>query len=281
MSEQSAAGPVTVGPVTVGPLSVGPASVGPASVGPVTLGIDIGGTNLKAGLLDADGKMLGERVRVPTPHEALPAKVVELLVTLVRPLGTFSRVSVGFPGVVRQGVVMTAPNLGTQHWVNFALADTLARTLGQPVRMLNDATVQGLGVIGGQGLECVITLGTGFGFALYQDGRLAPHLEMGQHIARRSLTYDLYVGDAARNELGKKRWLRRVDRTIKALRVLTNFDTLYVGGGNARLIKAVMPADIRLISNEAGITGGVKLWAAALDDAFAGAPRAEGTDRPV
>ena len=248
---------------------------------PITLGIDIGGTNLKAGLLDVEAKMLGARVRVPTPHPARPSDVVDVLVALVRPLGLFHRVSVGFPGVVRQGVVRTAPNLGTDHWAGYPLAAALQRSLGQPVRMLNDATVQGLGVIGGQGLECVITLGTGFGFALYQDGRLAPHLEMGQHIARRSLTYDLYVGDAARNELGKKRWLRRVDRTIKALRVLTNFDTLYVGGGNARLIKAVMPADIRLISNEAGITGGVKLWAAALDDAFAGAPRAEGTDRPV
>ncbi len=254
---------------------------GPQITGPVTLGIDIGGTNLKAGLLDADGKLVSDRAHVPTPHLAHPSEVVELLVTLVRPLGAFQRVSVGFPGVVRQGVVKTAPNLGTAHWAGFPLAEALAQKLGQPVRMLNDATVQGLGVIGGTGLECVITLGTGFGFALYQDGRLAPHLEMGQHIARRKLTYDLYVGDAARRTAGKKRWRRRVDHTIAALRVLINFDTLYVGGGNARLIDGVMPADIHVVSNEAGITGGVKLWAPALDDAFAGAPKAEGTDRPV
>ena len=248
---------------------------------PVTLGIDIGGTNLKAGLLDADGKMVGARVRVPTPQPAHPSDVVEILVALVRPLGSFNRISVGFPGVVRQGVVRTAPNLGTEHWSGYPLAAALQRALGQPVRMLNDATVQGLGVIAGQGLECVITLGTGFGFSLYQDGRLAPHLEMGQHNARKHLTYDQYVGAAALDEVGKRRWRKRVNRAIEAVRTLTNFDTLFVGGGNARLIEEALPADVQLVSNDAGITGGVKLWTPSLDDAFAGAASDEGSDRPV
>ena len=247
----------------------------------VTLGIDIGGTNLKAGLLDIDGKILGARVRVPTPRPAHPSDVVEVMVALVRPLGSFNRISVGFPGVVRQGVVRTAPNLGTAHWAGYPLAAALQQALGQPVRMLNDATVQGLGVIAGHGLECVITLGTGFGFSLYQDGRLAPHIEMGQHIARKDLTYDLYVGNAALHDVGKKRWRKRVDRSIAAVRTLTNFDTLYVGGGNARLIEEALPVDVHLVSNDAGITGGVKLWAPSLDDAFAGAASDEGSDRPV
>ena len=248
---------------------------------PITLGIDIGGTNLKAGLLDVEAKMLGARVRVPTPNPARPADVVDVLVALVRPLGLFHRVSVGFPGVVRQGVVRTAPNLGTDHWAGYPLAAALQRSLGQPVRMLNDATVQGLAVIAGHGLECVITLGTGFGFSLYQDGRLAPHLEMGQHMARKDLTYDQYVGAAALDEVGKKRWRKRVDRSIEAVRTLTNFDMLYVGGGNARLIKEALPVDVHLVSNDAGITGGVKLWAPSLDDAFSGAASTEGSDRPV
>ena len=199
-----------------------PLNLGPTSLGPVTLGIDIGGTNLKAGLLDAEGKIVGDRVHVPTPNPARPSDVVEALVALVRPLGSFNRISVGFPGVVHQGMVRTAPNLGTEHWAGYPLAAALQRTLKQPVRMLNDATVQGLGVIAGQGLECVITLGTGFGFSLYQDGRLAPHLEMGQHNARNHLTYDQYVGAAALQKVGKKRWRKRVDRSIAAMRTLTN-----------------------------------------------------------
>ena len=248
---------------------------------PMTLAIDIGGTGLKAGLLNAAGLMAGERVKVATPHPARPADVVPALIHLVQPLGPFDRVSVGFPGVIRKGVVKTAPNLGTKEWAGYDLAGTLQTRLGKPVRLLNDATVQGLGVIAGRGLECVITLGTGFGFALYQDGRLAPHLELSQHIARKSLTYDEYVGVAAVKAIGKRRWRRRVQRVIEQLRVLVNFDTLYIGGGDARLIDFEVPADVHIVSNEAGITGGVRLWDKGLDEAFAGSDTSALSDRPV
>ena len=103
---------------------------------------------------------------------------------LVGPLGRFQRISIGFPGVVRGGRVLTAPNLGTEAWHGFPLAAALAERLGAPARLANDATVQGLGVIAGHGLECVITLGTGMGFALFEDGRPGPHLELSQHPVR-------------------------------------------------------------------------------------------------
>ncbi len=249
--------------------------------GPLTLAIDIGGTNLKAGVLDARGAMVGERARTPTPHPAPPAAVVPALLELARTLGHFDRISVGFPGVVTRGVVRTAPNLGNADWSGFGLAAALGDRLGRPVRMLNDATVQGLGVISGRGLECVVTLGTGFGFALYQDGRLAPHLEMGQHVAHKHMTYDEYLGVAAVEGVGKKRWRKRVRRSLEALRVLVNFDVLYVGGGNAELIDFELPDDVRVVSNDAGITGGVRLWDAGLDEAFKGEPKAMLSDRPV
>ena len=236
----------------------------------MTLALDIGGTGLKAGLLDAHGAMVGDRARVATPHPSPPGVVVPALVKLAKGLGAFDRVSVGFPGVVRGGTVLTAPNLGSDAWAGFDLAGALQQQLGKPVRLLNDATVQGLGVIAGKGLECVITLGTGFGFALYQDGRLAPHLELSQHIIRGKQTYDEYLGVAAAKRVGRKRWLRRVHRMLVQLRVLVNFDTLYIGGGDARLIDFVLPADVHVVSNDAGITGGVRLWDKALDESFAG-----------
>ncbi len=236
--------------------------------GPVTLGIDIGGTGLKAGRLDVAGQLLGERARVRTPHPASPDAVVAELVKLVLPMGGYDRVSVGFPGVVRGGRVLTAPNLGTPEWRGFDLAGVLAARLGRPVRMLNDATVQGLGVIAGRGVELVITLGTGFGFALYESGRLTPHLEMAQHPARKDMTYDEYVGAAALNQVGRKRWRNRVRRVLALLDVLTNFDTLLIGGGNARLIDWELPGNIRVVDNEAGVTGGARLWDPALDAAF-------------
>ncbi|MBV8912832.1 MAG: ROK family protein, partial [Acetobacteraceae bacterium] len=145
-------------------------------------------------------------------------------------------------------------------WAGFDLAGALSERLGRPVRVENDATVQGLGVISGRGLECVITLGTGFGFALYQDGRVGPHLELSQHICRGKKTYDEYLGVAALRRIGPKRWQRRLQRALAQLRVLTNFDMLYIGGGDAQRIGFPLPTDVRIVSNEAGITGGVRLW---------------------
>ena len=137
------------------------------------------------------------------------------------------------------------------------------------MRLLNDASVQGLGVIGGSGLECVITLGTGMGFALFQDGRLMPHLELSQHPVRKNMTYDQYIGNAALHDIGRKRWNRRVQRAIGFIDVLTSYDTLYVGGGNAKAVAFELPQRVRLVSNEAGITGGIRLWDHLLDESFA------------
>lgn len=236
---------------------------------PLTLTLDVGGTGLKAGVLDQYGAMCGERHRVKTPHPAGPGAVIPALLGLAAQAGSFDRVSVGFPGVVRGGVVHTAPNLGTPAWAGFDLGGALQNALGKPVRLLNDARVQGLGVITGRGVECVITLGTGFGFALYYDGHLAPHMEMGQHPAHKGMTYDEYLGVAAVRKVGRKRWRRRVQRALDQLRTLINFDMLYIGGGDAELVDFELPSDVRIVSNDAGITGGVKLWDPRLDDVFA------------
>ncbi len=237
--------------------------------GPVTLAIDVGGSNLKAGLLDREGAMIGKRVKVPTMDPSPPDQVVPALVGLAKQLGAFDRISVGFPGLIKNAIVQTAPNLGTKDWAGFDLAGALHDQLGKPVRMLNDATVQGLGVISGHGLECVITLGTGFGFALYQDGRLAPQLEMSQHVIRKEMTYDEYLGVEALEKVGLKQWERRVERALAQLRAVVNFDMLYIGGGSAQKLTLKLPEDAKVVSNTAGITGGVRLWDSKLDVSFA------------
>lgn len=243
-------------------------SPAPVPPGPLTLTLDIGGTGLKAGVLDATGAMIGRRSRVPTPHPSPPSVILPALIGLAYVAGAFDRVSVGFPGVVRDGRVITAPNLGTAAWKGYDLAGALKQALGRPVRMLNDATVQGLGVIARQGLECVVTLGTGVGFALYQNGRVAPHLELSHHNFRGHKTYEEYLGILALQKVGRKRWCRRVARMLVQLRVLVNWDMLYIGGGNARLIDFPLPPDVKLVSNDAGITGGVHLWDPQLDVEF-------------
>jgi polyphosphate glucokinase len=96
-----------------------------------------------------------------------------------------------------------------------------------------------------------------------------PHLELSQHPVRDRKTYDQYIGDAARRDVGPKRWNRRVRRAIGFIATLTDFDVLYIGGGNSRHIAGELPKNVRLVSNEAGITGGIRLWDARLDGLFA------------
>ena len=225
------------------------------------LSIDIGGSKLKAALLDANGKMLSARERTETPDGASPDKVIPILETLARKLTGFEKISVGFPGSVRDGIVHTAPNLGTKAWAGFDLAGALRDRLGAPVRVLNDASVQGFGAMSGKGLECLITLGTGMGFAVFENGRLAPHFELGQHLGHKDMTYDEYVGAAGLKDAGSDKWEKRVSRVIDQLRTLVDFDVLLIGGGNAKKLTRKLPDDVRIVDNNAGIAGGAKLWA--------------------
>lgn len=225
-----------------------------------TLAIDIGGTGVKAIVLDAGGAMLTERVRIETPRPATPDAIIGAIATLVRPLGAYDRVSVGFPGVVVDGVVKTAPNLH-ETWAEFALAGVLVDILAQPVRVLNDAGVQGYAVIRGKGVEMLLTLGTGMGCAMYLDGRYIPNLELAHHPFRKGMTYEEYVGAKALDRVGKKKWNKRVQQVIEQVLPIWNPVRLYLGGGNAKHIKFEVPENVEIVSNVAGLLGGIKLWA--------------------
>ena len=139
---------------------------------------------------------------------------------------------------------------------------------GRPARLGNDADIQGMGVVAGLGIECVLTLGTGAGTALFQDGVIAPHMEFAHHPVHGKHTYNGYVGRVALEEVGHKRWNKRVRRVIDILFSLTHYDTLYIGGGNGKEVAGKLPANVRIVPNEAGITGGVRLW----DGRFAADP---------
>lgn len=227
---------------------------------PTTLAIDVGGTGIKASVLDARGTMLHERLRVETPHDLTPRSLVALIAHLTRTLPPFDRVSVGFPGVVRAGTIRTAPNLGTDQFHGFDLERALAKRLRKPVRVANDADVQGLAVVRGKGVEMVITLGTGFGTSIFENGRLAPHLELAHHEFHKGKTYEEELGEAAREQAGNRQWNKRVARVIDTLRQLVDFDHLYIGGGNAHHLHLDLPRDVSIVDNAAGVLGGIKLW---------------------
>jgi len=226
-----------------------------------TLAVDIGGTGIKLALLDGSGKIVGQPVRKPTPPPPVaPRTLTETIDAAAAGLGGFDRASVGFPGAVRDGRVLTAPNLGTELWAGFDLQTALAERWKRPVRVMNDADVQGFGAIEGKGVEMVLTLGTGAGTSIFNNGQIMPHLELAHHPVRGDKTYDEYIGRRALEKAGKKAWNKRVARVIDILRRLVNFDHLYIGGGNAKQIKFALPPDVSIVPNSDGLTGGIALW---------------------
>jgi polyphosphate glucokinase len=238
-----------------------------------TLSVDIGGSGLKASVLDPTGTMLVDRVRIETPYPAPPHVLVEALTELTSTLSDYQRASVGFPGLVRGGRVIEVPSLSRRvyggdrdpdlaaAWHNFDLAQALAQAFGVPVQVVNDADMQGCAVVAGQGLEFVMTLGTGVGTALFNDGRLLPHLELSHGPFRKGQTFDIALGNAERKRIGNAKWVSRVRQAIRAFDDMLFFDYLYVGGGNAKHLSV---ADIghkaTIVPNTAGIVGGVRIW---------------------
>jgi polyphosphate glucokinase len=228
---------------------------------PITMTIDIGGSGLKAMLLDVKGKPVSERERVVTPEVPTPDAVLKGLDELKKAIGHFDRVSVGFPGVVKHGCTFGAFNLHPLWAGGFPLQEELEKRWKRPVRVGNDADVAGYGAIKGDGVELVLTLGTGLGGALFTNGHLCPGLEIGHHIWRKKgMTYEDYLGRRGLDKFGKKEWNKLLLEAIKTTEALFNWDHLYLGGGNTKKIEFVPPGNVEIVSNESGLLGGVYLW---------------------
>ncbi len=226
------------------------------------LSIDVGGSHVKATVLNSNGGLEQPYEKVTTPTPANPDNIIKAIKTLAKDFPAYDYVSVGFPGYVRAGIVKTAPNLDNRSWKDFDLNKYLGTALGKPAKVVNDADMQGLGVADGKGLELVITLGTGFGSALLLDGNLLPHLEMAHHPLTKDATYDEYIGEKALEKLGEKKWNKRLKNVLAVLKTVFNYDTLYIGGGNARKINFKLDKNIKIITNQEGIKGGSRLWVA-------------------
>ncbi|MGY4384391.1 polyphosphate glucokinase [Pedobacter sp. UYP24] len=228
------------------------------------LSIDIGGTSVKACILTEEGELLTDFKKIPTPKKSTPENIIAIIKELVSSFeDDFDRVSVGFPGYVKKGVVETAPNLAKNKWANIDLAQQISNLLHLPVRLINDADQQALGIVEGKGFEIVFTVGTGFGTALTYDGELLPHLELAHLPITRKKDYDAYIGTAAFDKIGEEKWNERLQRIIEIYKTVFNYDTLYIGGGNSKHISFELEHNIHLVTNKDGIKGGAKLWQAA------------------
>jgi len=233
------------------------------------LGIDIGGSGLKAALVEvATGELTSDRVRVPTPKPATPAAVIESLVELVDQLAWDGPIGCGYPGVVRNGVVQTAANLDAA-WIGIDLCKALAHETACPVTVMNDADAAGLAEVrfgagrGRRGVILMLTFGTGIGSALFVDGRLVPNTELG-HVEIGGKTAETRAADRVREEkqLTWKKWAERVDEVLARLALYVAPDLVIVGGGVSKKHEKflpllatsveVVPAELR---NHAGIVG--------------------------
>jgi polyphosphate glucokinase len=239
----------------------------------LTLAVDVGGSGLKASVLDVNGQMIADRVRIETPYPCPPSLLVEKLNDLRKQLPDANRASVGFPGLVRSGRVLNIPSLSRLEyggprdeamataWHNFDLATALADEFDIPVKVANDADVQGAAVVEGNGFEFVMTLGTGCGTAVFHGGKLLPHMELSHAPTGHGGDFDDFVGNAARKEIGNKKWRKRVLEAMQIFDEFLFYDKIYVGGGNAKHLSAVdLGPKAKIVANTAGILGGIRIW---------------------
>jgi len=233
------------------------------------MGIDIGATGIKGAPVDVEeGKLVGERFRLLTPHPATPKAVVDVAAEVVDHFDWHGTVGATFPAVVKNGVTMTAANVD-QEWIGTDADALFTNRLGVPVLLLNDADAAGLAEMrfgagkDRKGVVFMITLGTGIGCGMFYDGVLIPNTELG-HIEIDGRDAETFAADSVRErkELPWKKYAERVETYIRRLDALMWPDLVILGGGASKKADKLLPhLDVRpevvaaTLLNEAGIVG--------------------------
>jgi polyphosphate glucokinase len=211
------------------------------------LAIDVGGTHVK---IRVSGR------RDTHEFESGPTMTPRRMVARVRELAgdmKYDVVSIGYPGVVVHGKIVTEPhNLG-RGWVGF----NFRKAFGRPTQVMNDAAMQAIGSYEG-GRMLFLGLGTGLGSALVVNGTVAP-MELAHLPYKNGRTFEDYVGDRGRKRLGAKKWRRTVADVVEQLSKALEADYVVLGGGNAKKLKK-LPKNARLGSNEFAFLGGFRVW---------------------
>lgn len=235
----------------------------------IVLGVDVGGTGIKGAPVDTkQGKLIGERFRVLTPHPALPDAVADCIVELVKKFEWKDRIGCGFPAVIRQGVALTAANVD-QSWIGTDAKSLIEAKTRCKTTVINDADAAGLAEMhfgagrGQTGVVLMLTLGTGIGTALFVDNKLVPNTELG-HLVIRGKDAERRTSDGVRIEkdLSWGRWSKRLNEYLTYLEHLIWPDLIIIGGGASKhyarfaphltIHAQVVPAQLL---NDAGIVG--------------------------
>lgn len=238
-----------------------------------TLGVDIGGTGIKAGLVDTEtGQLVGKRYRLPTPKSRLPKDVLPVVTEVIDHFDYKGPVGIGFPAVVVDGIPKTHfTSHRVMEWVGFPVAARLSEASGCHVTLLNDADAAGIAEMafghgrGELGTVVLLTIGTGIGSALFVDGKLLPNTEFGnlwlkgwKRVAER------HASERARLELDLswKKWARNLDKLLRHIDHIFSPQLIILGGGGAKKTHKYMPhlsvtcrVEHAELGNQAGIVG--------------------------
>ncbi len=237
------------------------------------LGIDIGGTGIKAALVDSTIGILQSRAeKLATPKPATAEAMLNIMSTLIKRFDWRGPIGCGYPGVVKNGIVYTAANLDSS-WIGVDLASELKNFTSASVNVLNDADAAGIAEMAfgagkprnrkGGGVVMLFTLGTGIGSALFVDGRLVPNTEFG-HVIMDGIDAEKLAATVAREQenLSWQAWAERVNRYLKYMEMLFSPDCMIIGGGVSEnpelffpflnLQTEILPAKM---ANDAGIIG--------------------------
>lgn len=211
------------------------------------LAIDIGGSHVKTKI--SGRREMRQFVSGPT---LTPRRMVAKVLALNGDL-KYDVISIGYPGVVVHGKIITEPyNLG-RGWVGF----DFRQAFGRPTHVMNDAAMQAIGSYEG-GRMLFLGLGTGLGSTLIVDDVVAP-MELAHLPYKRKRSYEDYVGDRGRARLGPKKWRKVVGEIVEQLREALEADYVVLGGGNARKLKK-LPKNTRLGNNDFAFVGGFRVW---------------------
>lgn len=234
------------------------------------LGIDIGGTGIKAGIVDtATGVLISERLRMATPRPVTPGAVAGALKQVIERFEWKGLVGAGFPAAIHKGEVMNASNIDPS-FIGLPVSQYFSEVCGMPLYVLNDADAAGLAEVrfgagkDVRGVVLVVTIGTGLGTALFSSGHLLPNAELGHVLLSNGMVAERYASEAVRvsRELSWREWGGRLNQYLSTMEKLLWPDLIILGGGvSARLnkfshmISIKTPVVAAQFLNQAGIIG--------------------------
>ncbi len=252
-------------------------------MGKRAIGIDIGGTGIKAAIVDIKrGELVSERIRVETPAGGEPEDIAEACKSIIQSLGVSHRnypVGICFPAVVKHGFTQSAANV-SKRWIGLNADELFDKTLNRHTHVINDADAAGLAEVkfgagrSSHGLTIMTTLGTGIGTALFYNGVLIPNAELG-HLEIEGVDYETQAAYSSmeRDGLSFEQWAERLQKYYSTLERLLVPDLFIVGGGVSKnhekflpllnLKTKIVPATTK---NSAGIIGAASLAYASSED---------------